>query len=174
MVLAGVAALEGLAPGTRVWVVGAGATVAYAEALGLVPDTDAPEVVVLTRDTGFTYQRLQQVLAHLHRGARLVAANGDATHPGADGVPVPETGALLSAIHTCMPGLEVEVLGKPYPSLFKAALTRLSATADQAVMIGDNPATDGAGAKAAGVDFIQIGEGQGARYRTLAELVAAE
>jgi hypothetical protein len=43
----------------------------------------------------------------------------------------------------------------------------------RAVLVGENPVTDGAGAKAAGVDFIHIGEGDGARSCDLAELVAS-
>ncbi|HUS53502.1 MAG TPA: HAD family hydrolase [Thermohalobaculum sp.] len=176
IVLAGVAAIELVArraPGGRVFVCGSSATVGYAAECGLQADEKAPEYVILTRDTGFSYRRLQAVLGFLKRGARLVVANADATHPGADGVPVPETGALLAAVRECLPGLSFEVIGKPEPALFLAALGRLGVSPGEAVLIGDNPATDGAGAKAAGVDFIQIGDGVGARFRDLAELVAS-
>jgi HAD superfamily hydrolase (TIGR01450 family) len=176
MVLAGVAAIElvaGRAPGARVFVCGSGATVGYAIECGLQANEIAPEFVVLTRDTGFTYGRLQAVLGYLTRGARLVVANADATHPGADGVPVPETGALLAAVRECLPALSFEVVGKPQPALFRVALERLGASPAEAVLIGDNPATDGAGAKAAGVDFIQVAEGARARFRDLSELVAS-
>jgi len=53
------------------------------------------------------------------------------------------------------------------------ALERLGVAPGEAVLVGDNPVTDGAGAKAAGVDFILVGEGAGARYRDLAALVAS-
>lgn len=175
MVLAGVAAIDLVArrsPGARVFVCGSGATVGYAIESGLQADEKTPEYVILTRDTGFSYGRLQAVLGYLKRGARLVVANADATHPGADGVPVPETGALLAAVRECLPALRFEVVGKPQPALFRAALDRLGVSPGEAVLIGDNPATDGAGAKAAGVDFIQIGEAAGARFRDLEALIA--
>ena len=175
IVLAGVAAVELVArrtPGARVFVCGSGETVGYAAECGLQADENAPEYVILTRDTGFTYGRLQAVLGYLTNGARLVVANADATHPGVDGVPVPETGALLAAVRECLPGLAFEVVGKPEPGLFRVALEQLGAGPDEAVLVGDNPATDGAGARAAGVDFIQIGDGPGARFRDLAGLVA--
>jgi HAD superfamily hydrolase (TIGR01450 family) len=177
MVLAGVAAVElvaSQAPGARVFVCGSGATVGYAADCGLQADENTPEYVILTRDTGFTYGRLQAVLGYMTQGASLVVANADATHPGIDGVPVPETGALLAAVQKCLPGLAFEVVGKPEPGLFRVALERLGIGPDNAVLVGDNPATDGAGAKAAGVDFIQIGEGSVARFRDLAGLVASE
>jgi HAD superfamily hydrolase (TIGR01450 family) len=176
VVLAGVAAIElvaSRAPGARVFVCGSGATVGHVVECGLQTDEKAPEFVILTRDAGFTYGRLQAVLGYLTRGARLVVANADATHPGVDGVPVPETGALLAAVRECLPGVSFEVVGKPQPALFRVALDRLGFSPGEAVLIGDNPATDGAGAKAAGVDFIQIGDGAGARFRDLAELVAS-
>jgi HAD superfamily hydrolase (TIGR01450 family) len=174
MVLAGVSAVELVAhraPGARVFVCGSGATVEHAPESGLQADENTPEYVILTRDTGFTYERLQAVLGYLTRGARLVVANADATHPGANGVPVPETGALLAAVRECLPEQEFEVVGKPEPALFRVALERLGVSPGEAVLVGDNPATDGAGAQAAGVDFIQIGDGVDARYRDLAELV---
>ena len=177
IVLAGVAAVElvaGRASGARVFVCGSGATVGYAAECGLQADENAPEYVILTRDTGFSYGRLQAVLVYLTGGARLVVANADATHPGVDGVPVPETGALLAAVLECLPGLAFEAVGKPEPGLFRVALERLGAGPDEAVLVGDNPATDGAGAKAAGMDFILIGDGPGARFRDLAGLVASE
>jgi HAD superfamily hydrolase (TIGR01450 family) len=176
MVLAGVAAVELVArrsPGARVFVCGSGTTVGYVPACGLQADENTPEYVILTRDTEFTYGRLQTVLGYLMRGARLVVANADATHPGADGVPVPETGALLAAVRECLPKQEFEVVGKPEPALFRMALERLGVGPGEAVLVGDNTATDGAGARAAGVDFIQVGNDPGAQYRDLAGLVAS-
>jgi HAD superfamily hydrolase (TIGR01450 family) len=176
MVLAGVTAIElvaGRAPGARVFVCGSGATVGHAVACGLQADDIAPEYVILTRDTGFTYGRLQAVLGHLVGGARLVVANADSTHPGADGVPVPETGALLAAVRECLPGQGFEVVGKPGPVFFRAALERLGMAPGEAVLVGDNPVTDGAGAKAAGIDFVQVGNDPGAQFHDLAGLIAS-
>lgn len=177
IILAGVAAIEAVAtqaPGARVFVCGSGATVMHAADVGLKSDAHAPEFVILTRDTGFTYARLQLVLGFLVKGARLVVANMDSTHPGADDVPVRETGALLATIRECLPDHAFEVIGKPGTGLFHAALDRLGVVPDQAVLVGDNPVTDGAGARAAQVDFLQIGTAPGARYRDLAALLAAE
>jgi len=44
----------------------------------------------------------------------------------------------------------------------------------RAVPVGGNPVTGAAGAKAAGVDFIHIGEGDGARSCDPAELGASQ
>ena len=65
----------------------------------------------------------------------MVVANADATHPGVDVVPVPETGALLAAVRECLPGQEFEVIGKPKAALFRVALDRLGIGADEAVLV---------------------------------------
>lgn len=45
---------------------------------------------------------------------------------------------------------------KPAPSALNVAMNLLGVTPDKTCMIGDNPLTDGAAAKAAGVKFIRI------------------
>lgn len=159
LVLAGATALEMLAremPGARVALFAAPALCAYAEAAGLVLDEATPEVAVLARDTGLTYPRLAGLVRHASAGVPLVVTNPDASHPAADGAPVPETGALLHAVQACLPDLHVRIVGKPETTLIDEALRRAGAAPGEALFIGDNPATDGAGAARAGLDFALI------------------
>lgn len=124
---------------------------------GLALTFESPEVLLLGRDVELTYERLAMAVAALHRGAELVVTNPDLVHPGADGVPVPETGTLLAGLMASMPLSQPVIVGKPQPTLFAAALRALDAEPSQAVMIGDNPATDGVGATALGIPFILVG-----------------
>ncbi len=171
IVLAGVTAVDRIAassPGARLALCGTGHLAAYARTQGLrLVERDA-DIVLLTRDVDFTYGRLERVVGLLRSGSRLVVANIDATHPAADGGLVPETGALLGAITTCLPGLTYEVVGKPEAPLFDIALGKARVRPDRAILIGDNPATDGAGAHRIGMAFAAIGRG-GAR--DIAELL---
>ena len=129
-------------------------------------------ILALARDTGFTYDRLRHAARQLHAGARLVAANPDLTHPDSDGGPVPETGALLAAVRACAPHVEPTIIGKPEPRLFKAALAAARAAPHNAVMVGDNPDTDGAGARRLGMGAILVGpKGSFAGVGALAELM---
>ncbi|MEM9761317.1 MAG: HAD-IIA family hydrolase [Pseudomonadota bacterium] len=182
LVLAGVTALEMLAremPGGRVALFAAPALFAYAEATGLVLDDATPEVAVLARDTELTYPRLARLVRHAGAGVPLVVTNPDASHPAADGAPVPETGALLDAVRACLPDLEVRIIGKPETTLIDEALRRAGAAPEEALFIGDNPATDGAGAARAGLDFALIrgpsakGTAGAQASRTLLDLLAA-
>jgi len=70
---------------------------------------------------------------------------------------VPETGALLSALTSCLPHAEPEIVGKPQALLFHRACEVLGISPDQAVMIGDNPDTDIKGARALGMGAVLIG-----------------
>ena len=159
IVLAGVAAVDFIAetwPGGRLALYGTAAIRGHAEARGLVIDQGAPDAVLLTRDLDFSYAKLAGMLRQLEDGAALVVSNGDLTHPGPDGVPVPETGALLAAVEACRPDLAYRSIGKPAGTLFLAALERAGAAAEEAVFIGDNPETDGRGARAVGLPFLLI------------------
>lgn len=70
--------------------------------------------------------------------------------------PIAETGALLAALRAMLNGVRFESIGKPHPHLAALALSRTGVSADEAVFVGDNPATDGAIARAAGTRFIQL------------------
>ena len=131
----------------------------YARDMGVPLVRDDPDMVVLMRDARFTYAKLEKVANALRDGAALVVANADRTHPGAGDCLVPETGALLAALLACVPDAEMgmTVIGKPGPILFARACARLAIKPQDAVMIGDNPDTDGEGALAFGIRPILVG-----------------
>ncbi|MBT9373029.1 HAD family hydrolase [Rhizobium sp. CSW-27] len=171
IVLAGSTAIDILArefSGARVAIFGSPAIRSYAEASGLVlADMDA-ELVLLTRDVGFSYEGLTQISNMVRSGASLFVANLDGTHPAQDGGVVPETGALLAAVATCLPNLRYRSIGKPDEVMFKLALELSGATAQEAVFIGDNPDTDGEGARRMNIAFAHIG---GSLFTTVQDLV---
>jgi len=160
IVLAGILAVETLArrrPGARVLIAGSPVLRARARMLGLIVAAQGVEVVLLARDTGFDYTRLESILRELASGAELFATNSDVSHPGRHGRLVPETGALLAAVRACMPETTCTVIGKPKPALYEEALRRAGCSPCEAIMIGDNPATDISGALLLGMDAILVG-----------------
>lgn len=161
VILAGDEALKraARAGAKRALVLGCSRMRAHAHDLGLNLVRDEADLVVLLRDTRFSYARLERAVNCLARGARLIVANPDGTHPGLHGRVAPETGALLAAIMACVDpaAIEVEVVGKPAPRLFESACAALGAAAERAVMVGDNPQTDVAGAEALGLQAILVG-----------------
>ena len=152
IVLAGATAIDEIAmasPEARLALIGSATLAARASMRGLVlTDRDA-DFALLTRDVDFTYERLERLVRLLSAGTELIVANIDATHPAADGGLVPETGALLGAVKTCLPGLRYRAIGKPEEALFRAALLKAGVESCEAIVIGDNPETDGEGARRA-------------------------
>lgn len=144
--------------GNRAMVLGNRKMSNYGQRLGLSVVRTEPELVLLLRDTKLSYARLAMAANALLSGARLLIANPDRTHPGEDGSVVPETGALLAALMACVGTLPVDhkIIGKPGPHLFWRACEVLGVEIEDTLMIGDNPDTDIAGARALGMQAMLV------------------
>lgn len=145
---------------------------ALGRGLGLNIAKDNADLVLLLRDTRISYFRIEQAANCLHKGAKLIVSNPDANHQGSRGKVIPETGALLAALQVCVgdSDFETEIVGKPGHRLFDRACLTLNVSPGEAVMIGDNPATDAAGAKIVGMDYILIGPASGLEFTDLMEV----
>ena len=177
IVLAGAAMVDVVAtavPRARVLILGNAEICGYAAAAGLSPVDRDPDAVMLCRDLTLTYPRLQAAIHAVAGGVPLYVANPDASHPGADGKPVPETGVLLAAIQAAVPTVEPIIVGKPELTLFEIALGRFGVAASDAVMIGDNPDTDGRGAARMGMAALMIGDKPDSCAEDLAALLIGE
>lgn len=162
IILAGVMAVQRTAldfPGARVLVIGSAQLKREADRAELKLVQEAADVVLLGRDEAFSYDTLTLAANEIRRGASLIACNPDRFHPGANGVLVPETGALMQAIVACANPPNVRVIGKPQPDLFQEAVKRLNSVPATSVVIGDNPETDAAGAARLGMPYLLVGSG---------------
>ncbi|MEC5324455.1 HAD-IIA family hydrolase [Aurantimonas sp. A3-2-R12] len=162
IVLAGTAAVDRVArdcPGARVLLLGSRALHRYARKRGLRPATERCDVVLVGRDTRFSYRKLASAATAVSSGAELYVACPDGSHRGPDGQPVPEAGALAAAILACAGRDDYHVVGKPESLLFRLGCERLGVAPTKALMIGDNPATDGAGARRLGMRFLRVRPG---------------
>ncbi len=159
IVLAGVEAVNWASQNAagRVMLFGSTQIKRHARQIGLDLVRDEPDAILLTRDARFTYAKLHRAINALREGARLIVANSDTTHPGARQQLVPETGALMAALLACVPDAQVVTIGKPGPLLFEKACAIAGVLPHEAVMIGDNPLTDGQGALDFGITPILIG-----------------
>ena len=82
-------------------------------------------------------------------GARLIATNADARYPTAVGF-LPGAGAIVAALATAT-GVAPEVIGKPEPGDVPRHPGVAGVPAGEAVVVGDNPDSDVAGAHRAGM-----------------------
>lgn len=162
IVLAGAVALDEIAerrPGARVLMLAGDALMRHAGERCLVPVRTRPDVVFLGRDRRFSHKRLALAANAVRAGAELVVANPDLVHPGPDGTVVPETGALLAALLACTGPVNYRLIGKPEPALFAAGLALLGLPKRSVAMLGDNPRTDGEGARRFGLRYVEIADG---------------
>ncbi len=106
------------------------------------------EVVVVGGTTDLTYADLRNAIQAVLRGAELLATARDPTYPQPDGL-WPGTGAILAAVEYATEQ-KAEIVGKPEPQLFVAALDRLGD--GSTLVVGDRVGSDLAAAAAAGLD----------------------
>jgi 4-nitrophenyl phosphatase len=128
---------------------GPGLRAALIEAGFALTDAPAADAVVVGLDVELTYARLRDACSAIRRGAMFVAANRDANLPVEDDL-WPGGGAIVAAIETST-GKAPVVVGKPEPFLFETALRRLGTPAAETLMVGDQVATDIAGAARVGM-----------------------
>ena len=124
-----------------------------ARGVKMVDEGDADAVVVGFHKE-FDYQRLNAAYQALRGGARLIGTNDDTTYPTPDG-PIPGGGALLAA-GAAAGGVEPEVAGKPYQPMADAVRERVGDRADDGIVVGDRPDTDGLIAKRLGLPFALV------------------
>lgn len=162
IVLAGAFALDDIAmrrPGARVLMLASKGLARHARARGLRPVRTRPDIVFLGRDRQFSHAKLALAANAVRAGAELVVANPDLVHPGPSGTVVPETGALLAALLACTGPVDYRLVGKPEPTLFDAGLALLGLPKRVVAMLGDNPRTDGEGARRFGLRYVEIAGG---------------
>lgn len=112
------------------------------------------DAVIVGLDPQVDYWSLAVAMSAVVAGARLIATNADARYPTPSGF-LPGAGAILAALTTAT-GVTPEVIGKPAPAMFTAILEASGIAAGEAVVVGDNPVADVAGAHRAGLAAILV------------------
>ena len=112
------------------------------------------DAVIVGLDPGFDYHRLAVAASAVTAGAVLVATNADARYPTAGGF-LPGAGSMVAAVAAAS-GAVPEVIGKPEPAMFRSILEASGIPGSEAVVVGDNPASDVIGARRAGCSAILV------------------
>jgi HAD superfamily hydrolase (TIGR01458 family) len=103
-------------------------------------DREADVVVVGGAGSEFSYQALNRAFGHLQRGARLVAMHRGLYWRTSKGLQL-DSGAFVAGLEQAA-GTTAEVVGKPAPSFFTAALALLGASPAGTLMVGDDIEND--------------------------------
>ncbi len=122
---------------------------------------DGPEVdVVLVGGAGpeFSYQAVNAAFGHLQAGARLVAMHRGLYWRTSGGLQL-DSGAFVLGLEQAA-GITAEVVGKPAPAFFAAALAHLGARADGTLMVGDDIENDVLAAQRQGLTGVLVRTGK--------------
>lgn len=126
---------------------------------GITLVDDRPDVVVVGgAGPEFDYAALNRAFGYLQRGARLLAVHRNLYWRTETGLQL-DSGAFLLGLEKAA-RVEAEVMGKPSPAFFEAALARLGVTADQALMVGDDIESDVLGAQRIGITGVLVRTGK--------------
>lgn len=118
------------------------------------PLTDRYDAVLVGLDPQVDYARLAVAMSAVEAGARLIATNADTRYPTPAGF-LPGAGSIVAALATAT-GVTPDVIGKPAPAMFTAIFEASGVDAAHAVVVGDNPDADVAGAHRAGCAAILV------------------
>ncbi|WP_119067541.1 HAD hydrolase-like protein [Rubrobacter indicoceani] len=109
---------------------------------------------------GFTYENLDRAFGHLAAGAGLYALQKNRfRQSGAPGGVSLDTGAFVAALEYAS-GKTATVFGKPEAAFFDLAVKDLAVERRSVFVVGDDPASDVAGAQAAGLLAVQVKTGK--------------
>jgi len=130
------------------------------EDLGDVELTDDSPDFVLIGDLGegFDYAKLNAAFRHLMEGADLLALQKNRYWRKEDGFSL-DAGPFVAALEYAS-GKTATVVGKPERSFFELALLEMNLEPGEAAMVGDDPESDVAGARAAGLKGFQVQTGK--------------
>jgi HAD superfamily hydrolase (TIGR01450 family) len=112
------------------------------------------DAVIAGLDPTIDYRSIGIAAAALRARARFFATNADLRYPTPSGF-VPGAGAIVAALRATS-GIEPRVIGKPEPAMFLAILESAGVAAADALVIGDNPDSDIAAARRAGIPALLV------------------
>jgi len=127
------------------------------EGFDLAPDR--PDAVVMgDLHTRFDFETLNRIFGETRNGARLIALHKN-RYCRRGGEIALDLGPFVAAVEYAA-GVEATLVGKPNAAFFRLALGELGCTAEDAMMVGDDPFSDIDGAAAVGMQTAQVRTGK--------------
>ena len=156
-------AATAIRPGWRVMVCGGEGLIEEVETAGgqvVVPYIERQaggpfDAVVVGFHREFDFQVLSDALTAVRGGAMLIGSNNDPNYPTPEG-PIPGGGAILAAVEKTT-GKQALVTGKPHQPMAELVYAMCPGiVANEMVMVGDMPETDGAFARTVGCAYALV------------------
>jgi NagD protein len=99
-----------------------------------------PDYVVVGDTRSYSYEKIEQAVNMVIKGAKLIGTNSDVTGPIENGI-APSTRALIAPIELAT-GRSAYYVGKPNPLMMRIALKKLGCVREDTIIIGDRMDTD--------------------------------
>jgi NagD protein len=99
-----------------------------------------PDYVVVGDTRSYSYEKIEQAVNLVLRGAKLIGTNPDVSGPVENGL-APSTKALIAPIELAT-GRRAYFVGKPNPLMMRIALKKLGCSREESIIIGDRMDTD--------------------------------
>jgi 4-nitrophenyl phosphatase len=112
------------------------------------------DAVVVGLDRALDYRAIAAAATAIREGAAFIATNADERYPTASGF-LPGAGSAVAALQVAS-GSAALVVGKPEPGMFTAIIAAAGLEADEALVVGDNPAADIVAARRAGIASVLV------------------
>ncbi len=146
-------------PSARCFVISEGGATEDFIARGLEVVNNPPvDYVAVGADRGLTFPRLNFAAKMIRDGAKLICISGSRDYPGIylgiEDIYIGER-SIVAALEDAT-DVESVIVGKPLPEILLETTKALGYSPNEAVMVGDNPASDIAGGKAAGLTTVLV------------------
>jgi NagD protein len=99
-----------------------------------------PDYVVIGDTRSYSFEKIEQAVNLVLRGAKLIGTNSDVTGPVEGGI-IPATRALMAPIELST-GRSAYYVGKPNPLMMRSAIKKLGCSREDSIIIGDRMDTD--------------------------------
>jgi HAD superfamily hydrolase (TIGR01450 family) len=133
----------------------------------VVAGDNEPEAVVISFDTGLTFERLGKAAWWIKQGRPFIATYPDQTCPTDRQTVLVDCGSICECLFAATGRRPQAVLGKPSPAIVEAVLARHDLKPAELAVVGDRLNTDMALARVAGVTGVLVLTG-GTRREDLA------
>jgi len=108
--------------------------------IGYTMNNVDPDYVVVGDTHSYSYEKLEQAINLVLKGAKLIGTNPDVSGPVEAGI-APSTKALVAPIELAT-GKQAYFVGKPNPLMMRIALKKLGVRREDSIIIGDRMDTD--------------------------------
>lgn len=127
-------------PNGTAYVIGDAGLINALYKVGYTMNNVDPDYVVVGESRTYSFEKIEQAINLVLKGAKLIGTNPDLTGPVEKGI-VPSTKALMAPIELST-GKKAYYLGKPNPLMMRIALKKIGMPREETIIIGDRMDTD--------------------------------